>query len=376
MMLKRLSILVLFTLLALQFAQGQDVTHAPVCAEVCDAQSGTLFFDGAISTDFDNAEYEGDDVGYSRTIFAVRLTPTLGYRWGKGGRHAVVAGAELLKDFGSVHVIDDTKLVAYYRYKDQNWGAYAGIFGRDELVGRYSRAFYSDSTRIYNALVQGVAGHYRSEKMFAELAVDWTGLYSPKVREKFRILASVGGKFAKWFDAGATLSLTHYANKSTFQGNVVDNALCNAWIGAQFKAFFDFDVRLGYLQALQRDRKVSDSWLAPKGGELYVKLSKWGAFVDNNIYVGENLMPLYKVSGSDGLMYGNDLYACDITYSPPRNFCNRTGFGYERKFCNESISVKAEVALICMGRKVSNQQLVSISARFAPTIYDKSKHKK
>ena len=375
-MLKRLSILFLFTFLALQFAQGQDVAPAPAREGVCDAQSGALFFDGEVSTHFDNAEYDGNDVGYSRTIFAVRLTPTLGYRWGKDGCHAVVAGAELLKDFGSVRSIDDAKLVAYYRYKDEKWGAYAGIFGRDELVGRYSRAFYSDSTRIYNALVQGVAGHYRSEKMFAELAVDWNGLYSPEVREKFRILASVGGKFAKWFDAGVTLSLMHYANKSTFRGNVVDNALANAWLGAQFNAFFDFDVRLGYLQALQRDRKVADSWLAPKGGELYVKLSKWGAFIDNNLYVGENLMPLYNVRGNDGLKYADDLYACDITYSPPRKFCNRTGFGYERAFCNESLSVKAEVALIYMGGKVSNQQLVGISARFAPTIYDKSKHKK
>ncbi len=375
-MLKRLSILILFTFLALQFAQGQDVAPAPACESACSEQSGALFFDGELSTHFDNAEYDGNDVGYSRTIFAVRLIPALGYRWGKDGCHAVVAGAELLKDFGSVRTIDDAKLVAYYRYKDQNWGAYAGIFGRDELVGRYSRAFYSDSTRIYNALVQGVAGHYRSEKMFAELAVDWHGLYSPEVREKFRVLTSVGGKFAKWFDAGVTLSLTHYANKSTFRGNVVDNALGNAWIGAQFKAFFDFDVRLGYLQALQRDRKVSDSWLAPKGGELYVRLSKWGAFIDNNLYVGENLMPLYEVCGNDGLNYADDLYAGDITYSPPRKFCNRTGLGYERTFCKESLSVKAEVALIYMGGKVSNQQLVGISARFAPTIYDKSKHKK
>ena len=375
-MLKRLSILILFTFLILQFAQGQDVALAPARECMCDAQSGALFFDGEVSTHFDNAEYDGNDVGYSRTIFAVRLTPTLGYRWGQDGCHAVVAGAELLKDFGSVRSVDDAKLVAYYRYKDEKWGAYAGVFGRDELVGRYSRAFYSDSTRIYNALVQGVAGHYRSEKMFAELAVDWNGLYSPEVREKFRILASVGGKFAKWFDAGATLSLMHYANKSTFRGNVVDNALANAWLGAQFNAFFDFDVRLGYLQALQRDRKVSDSWLAPKGGELYVKLSKWGAFIDNNLYVGENLMPLYNVRGNDGLKYADDLYACDIMYSPLRKFCNRTGFGYERAFCNESLSVKAEVALIYMGGKVSNQQLVGISARFAPTIYDKSKHKK
>ena len=195
-MLRRLPILFLFAILTTQFAVGQNVACAPACESACCEQSEALFFDGAVSTHFDNAEYAGNDIGYSRTIFAVRLTPTLGYRFGKEGRHAVVAGAELLKDFGSTHFVDEAKLVAYYRYKDQNWGAYAGAFDRDALIGRYSRAFYSDSTLIYNATVQGVAGNYRSEKMFAEVAVDWYGLYSPEVREKFRVLASVAESLA------------------------------------------------------------------------------------------------------------------------------------------------------------------------------------
>ena len=372
-MLKRLSILILFTFLILQFAQGQDVALAPARDAI---EQEALFFDGAISTHFDNAEHSGNDIGYSRTIFAVRLTPTLGYRFGKGGHHSVVAGAELLKDFGSARVLDETKLVAYYRYKDEKWGAYAGAFNRDDLIGRYSRAFYSDSTRIYNGTVQGVAGNYCSERMFAELVVDWYGLYSPEVREKFRVLASVGGKFAKWFDAGVSLSLLHYANRSTFRGNVVDNALANPWLGAQFKAFFDFEVRLGYLQCYQRDRRLDDGMRLPKGGELYVKLTKWGAYIDNNLYVGDNLMPFFNDRGNDGLRYAGDLYTGDVLYGTTHKIYNRTGIGYERSFSNDRVSVKAEMVLQYTGVKLMCSQLVGISARFAPTIYDKSKHKK
>ncbi|MBQ3260033.1 MAG: hypothetical protein IJA66_02970, partial [Alistipes sp.] len=239
-MIKRVSILVLMLTCVLYVAQGQEVACAPACEAktACEAKSGkdnveALFFDGEISTHFDNAEHDGNDIGYSRTVFAVRVTPTLGYRFGKEGRHSAVVGAELLKDFGSKRFIDKAKLVAYYRYKDEKWGAYAGIFKRNELIGKYSRAFFSDSTLIYNNTVQGVAGNYRSERMFAELAVDWDGLYSPDTREKFRVLASVGGNFAKWFNAGVSLSLLHYANKSTFRGNVVDNALINPWLGAR-----------------------------------------------------------------------------------------------------------------------------------------------
>ena len=373
LMMKRVSILVLLLTVAVYVAQSQEVACAPACEHGNDE---ALFFDGELSTHFDNAEYAGNDIGYSRTIFAVRLTPTLGYRFGKEGRHAAVVGAELLKDFGSKEFLNEAKLVAYYRYKDEKWGAYAGIFKRDELIGQYSRAFFSDSTLIYNGTVQGVAGNYRSERMFAELAVDWYGLYSPDTREKFRVLASVGGDFAKWFNAGVSLSLLHYANKSTFHGNVVDNALINPWLGARFKAFFDFDVRLGYLQAYQRDRRLDGGGCLPKGGELYVRISKWGVFIDNNLYVGENLMPLYNSIGKDGEMYADDLYTGDVMYSTNHKIYNRTGIGYERKFCRDRVSVKAEMVLQYTGQKVMCSQLVGIAARFAPTIYDKSKHKK
>ncbi len=372
-MAKRFPIVVLLLTMLSYVVQGQEVACAPACE---DTRCESLFFDGEVSTHFDNTEYAGNDIGYSRTIFAVRVTPTLGYRWGRDGRHAAVVGAELLKDFGSKRFLDEAKLVAYYRYEDEKWGVYAGIFKRDELVGRYSKAFFSDSTLIYNGTVQGVAGHYCSERMFAELAVDWDGLYSPDTREKFRVLASVGGNFAKWFDAGVSLSLQHYANKSTFHGNVVDNALINPWIGAKFKAFFDFDVRLGYLQSYQRDRHVSEGAVFPKGGELYVRISKWGVFIDNNLYVGQNLMPLYHNLGKDGLMYADDLYTGDVLYGTKHKIYNRTGIGYERKFSRDRVSVKAEMVLQYTGQKLVNQQLVGIAARFAPTIYDKSKHKK
>ncbi len=374
---KGLSILVVLLTLTLYVAQGQEVASViKATGQSSVEENEVLFFDGELSTHFDNTEFSGSSVGYSRTIFAVKLVPTLGYRWGKEGRHSVAAGAELLKDFGSKEFLNDARLVAYYRYKDKNWGAYAGIFKRDELIGHYSRAFFSDSTLIYNGTVQGVAGHYRSERMFAELAVDWDGLYSPDTREKFRVLTSVGGSFAKWFNAGLTFSLQHYANRSTFRGNVVDNALANVWLGAKFSAFFDFDVRLGYLQSLQRDRRTDDGWLTPKGGELYVRISKWGVFIDNNLYVGEKLFPLYNTVGVDGRKYADGLYTGDILFSPPRKIYNRTGIGYERLFCRDKLSVRAEMVLQYAGEKLLCQQLVGIAARFAPTIYDKNKHKK
>ncbi len=191
------------------------------------ASAQELVFDGKISTHFDNTEYTGSDCGSSRTIFAVKVEPSLKYVWDK--KHSVVLGTELLKDFGSKKFVDEAKLIAYYQFQNEKFGANAGIFERSHLIGRYSRAFFSDSTLIYNGLVQGIAMRYNNGggKAFAELAVDWEGLYSPETREKFRILVAAGGKFAKIFDAGVSMSIQHYANKSVFEGNVVDNVLIN-----------------------------------------------------------------------------------------------------------------------------------------------------
>lgn len=124
------------------------------------ASAQELVFDGKISTHFDNTEYTGSDCGSSRTIFAVKVEPSLKYVWNK--KHSVVLGTELLKDFGSKKFVDEAKLVAYYQFQNEKFGANAGIFGRSHLIGRYSRAFFSDSTLIYNSLVQGIAMRYNN----------------------------------------------------------------------------------------------------------------------------------------------------------------------------------------------------------------------
>ncbi len=333
-----------------------------------------LFFEGELSTHFDNTEYTGSGIGDSRTVFAVRLTPTLGYRF--DSNHSVVVGANLLKDFGSHNVIDDTMLVAYYQFQNSRFGANAGIFQRNKLIGHYSRAFFSDAYLIYHPLVQGVAGRYTGAKGFAELAVDWDGIYSPEVREKFRVLLAGGGTFAEIGYAGASFSMQHFANKSTFYGNVVDNLILNPYVGVKFNAFFDFDIRLGGLITAQRDRKTEEGWELPAGGELYFKMTRWGVYIDNNLYVGNSLTPYYHTIGKDGEPYADNLYTLDPFYGTQHKIYNRTGIGYSRSFASDRVSVKAEMALQYDGKKMYCQQLVGISATIAPIIYDKRNHKR
>ncbi len=330
--------------------------------------------DVGFGVDFDNAEFTGSGLGESQTLFGVTLMPTLCYEW--NDKHTVGIGANMQKNFGSKKFVDGIDLIAYYRYNSPKYAVWAGCFGRDNLIGGYSRAFFTNAYLVAESVVQGTAFQYRNGKNLFEFAIDWDGLYSEATREKFRIMAAGEGSFAHIMYAGAALSLQHYANKTIFEGNVVDNLLVNPYIGVRFKAFFDFDIRLGYLQSLQRDRQSDAGWLTPQGGELDVRLSRWGVFVENSLYFGRNLMPLYHTTGKDGLIYGDDLYTGDPFYGTMHDIYNRTSIGYisPLRLWHDRIGIKAQLDLMYDGRGLYTQQMISLSVNIAPTIYDKQRY--
>ena len=216
------------------------------------AQSEKLYLDTDFNFDFDNTEYSGSNIAPSETLFGISLAPALRYEWNE--KHSLAAGVNMQKLFGSARFLDDIDLVAYYQFRNEKYGALAGLFRREKLIGRYSDAFFSNAWLASNRVVQGLALQYTDKRGFVELVADWNGLYSMERREQFRILLSGEGRFAKVMYVGASAQLHHYANRADFRYNVVDDAVINPYIGAEFKAFFDFDIRLGYLQSLQQDR--------------------------------------------------------------------------------------------------------------------------
>ena len=337
------------------------------------AQSEKLYLDTDFNFDFDNTEYSGSGLGPSETLFGVSLAPALRYEWNE--KHSLGVGVNMQKRFGSVRFLDDIDLVAYYQYKDEKYGALAGLFRRDKLMGRYSEAFFSNAWLAKNRLVQGLALQYHDKVGFAELTVDWNGMYSMECREQFRILFSGEGRFAKVMYAGAAFEMQHYANRADFQYNVVDNLVVNPYLGVDFKAFFDFDIRLSYLQTLQRDRLTGGGWQLPMGGEFFFRMSRWGLFISNNLYVGNNLQPLYNAVGKEGTIYGADLYASDPFYGTTSGIYNRTGIGYERDFWKERLKVKAEMVLKTDGKRLYTQQIVAFGVNIAPKLYDKTTKK-
>ena len=334
------------------------------------AQSEKLYLGVDFNFDFDNTEYSGSNLGPSETLFGISLAPALRYEWNE--KHNLGVGVNMQKLFGSARFLDNIDLIAYYQFRNEKYGALAGLFRREKLIGRYSEAFFSNAWLASNRVVQGLALQHTAKNGFVELVADWNGLYSMERREQFRILLSGEGRFAKVMYAGATASMHHYANRADFRYNVVDDILINPYIGVDFKAFFDFDIRLGYLQSLQQDRLAGGGWQTPYGTELFFRMSRWGVFISNNFYIGDDLMPLYNSVGKEGTPYGADLYAGDPFYRTENTIYNRTGVGYERTFWKDNIKVKAEFVLKTDGEKVYNQQIISLAVNLSPKLYDKN----
>lgn len=318
---------------------------------------------------FDNREYAGNEFNVPQTLFSARLTPFVGIEWMEKNR--LVVGVEMLRNFGQYNAprdpfMSDVKPLMYYRFKTPNVQADAGIFDRGELMGDYSAAFFSDSTRFYHNRLSGFLGRYVSTERpgtYIELALDWEGMFSAESREMFRILSAGRYSTRSGFYVGYALSLFHFAG-SELNRNVTDNLLLNPHLGWAFNAFFDFDIRGGLLAAPQRGRSVDNYWRLPCGGQLDITISRWGVKLENNLYLGQNLQPLrgYIANAETGATYAAEgLYAGESFYATTKHVYNRTWIGYDRRFFGDTLHVEAGMVFHYDGTGMGTQQVVQLS---------------
>ena len=305
-------------------------------------------------TRFDNREYSGNRFAESETIFGVLFQPEVGVQW--AGRNRLMAGLSVQHDFGSearfLHAVDP---VIYYQFEAPKVSVDAGMFPRSKMLGRYSEAFFDRGVSFWHNRIQGLLVNWHRDRDYAEFVIDWEGLRSQTRREKFRIL-SEGHWEGRCFFGGWSLMMLHYAktlNEEADEG-VVDNLLVNPHAGIRFHAGVDFEIRAGYLQSLQRDRRVEQGWLTPKGGELHIRLSRWNFALDNQLFVGENMLPLYD-------LYGADLYECSTFFGVTGHVYNRTELSYKRSFFDRTLTVDAGIVFHYDGAGLGTQQLLKIS---------------
>lgn len=296
-----------------------------------DGQKNCRFeYDVTLDMLFNNRENDSANHQYtnSGTLFGAVIAPEIGFSVrsrdlsDRGeeytAHHKVMLGVNIVKDFGSTARIGEwfDGLTMYYELSKKispkcSFGLDAGVFPRSRRYEEnYSDLFFSDSLRFCDAMIEGMLFHFERPKCRFELGVDWIGMKEPQNRERFMLFSSGGGDPLDWLHLGYAAYMFHYASSGEVSG-VVDNAIVNPFVEfrlGEFARMNSLDLRLGYIQAYQRDRLVQHDPMAPMGGEFVVKLQNWGVGLQNRFYFGYSMMPLYGGHDAGGYKYGPSLY--------------------------------------------------------------------
>jgi len=282
-------------------------------------------YDLDFEMNFDNREFYKSDFSESMTIFGAILTPSfgIGVNQGKGLTHRLMAGIDIMKDFGDSLAPKDLlrEVTIYYNmektFRRSEFTMYAGIFPRKTMEGRWGEAFFSDSLTFYDNNLEGLLLKLRRPKAYFELGADWMGMTGEYRRERFMIFSSGQGRVLPYTHLGYSAYVYHYAGSRKVRG-VVDNMLLNPYLTIDLSRLLgiqDFNITAGWIQALQNDRKNIGTYTFPGGGELDIEVRNWDVGVRNRLYIGHDLMPLYNKLDAGGFKYGNEnLYLGDPFY--------------------------------------------------------------
>jgi len=195
----------------------------------------------------------------------------------------------------------------------------AGAFSRANSKAFYSLAFFSSSYRYKDDTYEGLQLSWTGPRHYYEVGVDWKGQLSsrhPSRREQFIIYSGGHHDFLGGFVRAAySAQVQHYAcSYDRSAKNVVDNILINPYVDFNLGYLVGFQkllLRVGYIQALERDRAVGSGFLAPARGEILALARKWNVTVQNDFFFGGSLMALYDSMSPEGTPYATDLYMAD-----------------------------------------------------------------
>lgn len=287
---------------------------------------------------FDNREYQAA-FSPSMTIFGARLTPTLGIEIDHGMRHRVMAGIDVMKDFGASPVSEiiaggatpETspelnnlslfrELLLYYRLDctkgKTGISLVAGVFPRRFSEGLWPTSFFSEKMMYYDTNLEGLLVSFRRPSAYYEIGCDWMGMYGTDRRERFMIFSCGEGFVAPFLSLGYNAYLYHFANSRNVRG-LVDNALVYPFISSDIGYLAGMQrlgVTVGWLQSVQRNRKHVGKYVFPAGGELVMDIRNWNVGLQYRLFCGRDLMPYYNAADEGGFQYGDRLYFGDPFY--------------------------------------------------------------
>ena len=339
-----------------------------------------LAYDVDFEMNFDNREFYKSAFSSSMTIFGARLTPAIGLEaiQKDGTSHRIMVGADVMKDFGSPTGNSDLlkEITLYYhlekKFKNTKMSLQAGIFPRSSMSGNYSQAFFSDSLKFYDNNLEGILLTFKRPNADFEVGCDWMGQYGENQRERFMIFTSGEGKVAPILSLGYSAFMYHFANTWHIKG-LVDNILVNPYARFDFGHLTDFQAlscNIGYLQALQNNRKHVGHYVFPGGFHVDLEVRKWNVALKNMAYYGSDLMPYYNSHDEGGIKYGSNLYFGDPFYRVHDDLTTGPGLYDRFEVCYEpSIGKYLKIRVAALfhfhGFHYSGcQQVVSLKASF------------
>lgn len=303
---------------------------------------------------FDNTEYAGMQTQWSETLFSARLTPKVQLGWEQN--HELVVASDFTRDFGhATDFVSDTNLHFYYGYKAPQVRLLAGIYPRSEMRGLESDLFFDRHYRYYNNTLSGVLARRESASgmSFVEFAMDYNGKRAVDTREAFAIMSSA--RYAeRALYLGYDIMIGHYAKDydPATNDDVVDNFLLTPYVG--YKAGC-YDVRVRYVQSVQRDRVNENVWECPNGVELYAALKYRNITLQNVTYLGESPFVYYG-------RYGKDLYHGLQHYAPPhKNFYEAVTLCYSNYYANKSVLFDVGITIEGDGTGWGTRQWLRVS---------------
>ena len=285
----------------------------------CAINAQKFVYDIDFLTFFDNRESRIPSYP-SKTLFGVRLSPEIGFEINDStyGNHRLMAGASYTQPFGSQWPDIKIRPTIYYRYRQQGFDLSLGFVPWRNIRTSLPDYLFSDSLRYFSPNIQGVHFGYSSRHGFAEFICDWRGMQSPETREAFRLLLT-GEYHHQCFFAGGNAQLNHLASRLNAYDGVCDDITAQPFVGVNFSQLTPLDtlaLRTSYILSYQRERRTNTLYIAH--GFLAELSLKWRFLaVENNLYIGNPLMPLYP-------QYGPQLNQGETFYQHP--IYNKTEF--------------------------------------------------
>jgi hypothetical protein len=257
---------------------------------------------------FDNTEFARSSVQIPQSMSGVHIAPEIGLSWNK--KHRILAGFDVLHEFGSDRLIDYGDAIAYYEYDGKPFRFYMGAVPRQLVLDKYPRMFFQDSIKNYRPTLNGVFWEYTSGKSYANVWLDWTSRQTYKRHESF-FMGWSGCYNSELFYIQHFGYMFHFAGikEPVIEESVHDNGLLLNSLGIDFAPKTNFEkleINVGHAIGFERNRGIG-VWNIPQGLLSELKIEYKGLGVFNTYYKGKSQQVFYN-DHSNNLYWGDPVY--------------------------------------------------------------------